>query len=315
VKKNLTIKTLIIILSLAGLLYLNINLEKLDKTPQERIVVLGTAKSGTTALYTSIKDAMDEKTITFFEPDKDEFRTALKSRSKKLLVKLSLIDREQYKNLAEDLNHFDKKIMIVRDPRDILISNLLYWVRWMRFSKDEALLKVFLDKVEQKEKDPSSVSLLELYELRDKLESKVVKTWENPRTWQDELRDYSIAVRMIKNDSNMHVFYYKDYIDGNLSSLNEYLGFNIEADADVNKLKEKHSVKKSTKHIARSKKYGNWKNWFTKEDVEVFRPIFQKQMNELGYKDDWELNKVQKINPENGSQYIKRIVQTTEITW
>ena len=301
-------KIAIILISLAALFFINANLDRFDPTPKNHILIVGTAKSGTTAVYKSIKDSMGERLVSYFEPNASDFNAALRSRKKEILVKITLIDRPLYKNLYDDINHFDKQVMIIRDPRDILISNLLYNVRWMRFAQDPIRLNKFMAAIKEKEANPQSHSVIDLYQLRDQLESEVMETWESPRSWHDEYNDYAIAVRMIEKNKDIFVLSYEDYVDSKLDALSAYIGTDIKGNADVSKLTEKHSVKKSVRNIARSKTYGNWKNWFTQEDIETFRPLFQPLMDKVGYKDDWTLNTKQIILPERASLYIKKII-------
>jgi hypothetical protein len=304
-------KTLIIICSIIVLIVINLNLHHFDSTPKKHILIIGTAKSGTTAVYKSIKDSMGERLVSYFEPSASDFKAALRSRAKEVLVKVTLIDRTKYKSLYEDIHQFDKQIMVIRDPRDILISNLLYNVRWMRFSKDPVRLKIFLDALREKESAPESHSVISLYRLRDTLESQVMQSWESPRSWHDEYNDYAIAIRMIEKNKDLHILHYKDYIDGKLGALSAYIGTDIKGNADVSKLVEKHSVKKSTKNIARSKRYDNWKNWFTPEDIAAFRPVFQPLMDKVGYDDEWALNSAQAIEPQHASVYVEAITSHT----
>jgi hypothetical protein len=309
-------KIIVILLSCAVLVSINM-MDRFDAKTGQHILIIGTAKSGTTAIYKSIKDEMVRaedkegkaaRLVSFFEPSAAEFQTALRSRAKNLIVKITLIDRAAYKNLYKDIEAFDKQIMIIRDPRDILISNLLYNTRWMRFSQDPERRAVFLKAIEEKEQDPSAHSLLSLYQLRDKLESEVMLSWETPRSWHDEYNDYAIAVRMIDTYQDMYVLRYEDYIDNKLSGVQDYIGLEISGNADVSSLREQHSLKKSVNNIARSKAYGNWKNWFTADDVKTFRPLFQPLMSKAGYADEWALNSNPVIKPENASLYLKRII-------
>ncbi|MCS5596634.1 MAG: sulfotransferase domain-containing protein [Pseudomonadota bacterium] len=308
-------KLAVLLISILALIAINMNIEHFDPTPKKHILIIGTAKSGTTAVYKSVKDAMGEKLTSYFEPSESNFKAALRSRAKQILVKITLIDRSQYKNLYEDIHQFDKKIMVIRDPRDILISNLLYTVRWMRFSKDPVRLQTFITALKEKETNPRSHSLLALYQLRDRLESEVMQSWESPRSWHDEYNDYAIAVRMIQKTPELYILRYEDYVDGELDALSDYLGLSITGDADVSTLKEQHSIKKSVRNIARSKTYGNWKNWFTAEDVDAFRPLFQPLMDQAGYSDDWALSPNPTIDAEKSSAYVTRIVSETAITW
>jgi hypothetical protein len=116
-------------------------------------------------------------------------------------------------------------------------------------------------------------------------------------------------VRMIDTYIDMYVLHYEDYIGDKLTGIRDYTGLNIQANADVSRLREQHSLKKSVSNIARSKAYGNWKNWFTAEDVKTFRPLFQPLMDKAGYADEWALNPNPVIKPENASLYLKRITR------
>ncbi len=314
-KKGSFFRLAVLLVSLFTLVFINVYLEMFDATESKRVLVIGTAKSGTTAAYKSIKDAMGQGAITFFEPEASEFDTAIASRNKEVLVKLTLLDRSLYIDLDEKLKSFDKRVMIIRDLRDILVSNLLYNIRWMRFSRDPERFDIFMNALRMKEEDPQSISVVELYALRNKLESEVIETWENIRSWQDEHHDFDVALRMVEKDKSMYVLRYKDYVDNNLNGLSEYLELNVEGGANVNAIQEKHSIKKSVRNIARTKKYDNWKNWFTQKDIQVFRPLISQSLNNAGIEDDWSLNDRQEIKPEHSSEYVKRIVEETKITW
>ena len=58
--------------------------------------------------------------------------------------------------------------------------------------------------------------------------------------------------------------------------------------------------------IKRSGKFGEWKNWFTPEDVAFFKPRMEKFMGRYGYLLDWNLPDDQKINSITSIDYIKR---------
>ncbi len=59
--------------------------------------------------------------------------------------------------------------------------------------------------------------------------------------------------------------------------------------------------------MARSKGAGEWKNWFTEEDVELFRPIYQPYLDVFPHYDQWTLNPEPVIHPETSLEYIERI--------
>ena len=87
-------------------------------------------------------------------------------------------------------------------------------------------------------------------------------------------------------------------VDGNVAHLEEYLGFSLdfEIDQDV--------------HIKRTKRsgtYGDWDNFFTQDDVEIFRPMLEQYMIPIGY-GGWQLNE-KEVELENShySEYVRKL--------
>jgi hypothetical protein len=62
--------------------------------------------------------------------------------------------------------------------------------------------------------------------------------------------------------------------------------------------------------VARKKAYGDWRNWFTEEDTEVFKPAYLPYMEAIGYDcNDWAVSAQPAIEPEFSSMYMKRLVR------
>ena len=57
--------------------------------------------------------------------------------------------------------------------------------------------------------------------------------------------------------------------------------------------------------VPRTKKSGDWKNWFLQEDIDFFRPLFAEYMKRYGYPEDWAISDEPLIYPENGSRFVK----------
>lgn len=88
--------------------------------------------------------------------------------------------------------------------------------------------------------------------------------------------------------------------------LNQYLGFDIAKDTTATTTAV--DQKKAFTRTARSMTYGNWKNWFTQDDVIFFRPLLENSLQKLGYMvDDWSINSPQTIDPQTSSQYMIKI--------
>jgi hypothetical protein len=86
-----------------------------------KIVIAGLGKSGTTALFSKLKQAMPPETYCLFEPLRYEAPAVDPTH---VLTKV-LIPHEKMVDF-DSFSEFDRKIMIVRDPRDILVSRVLY---------------------------------------------------------------------------------------------------------------------------------------------------------------------------------------------
>ena len=90
-------------------------------------------------------------------------------------------------------------------------------------------------------------------------------------------------------------------IAGNFTALNEYLGFDVKADGEV----PQSTVKAK---VGRKKAAGDWRLWFTEQDVELFKPAYKNYMELIGYDwNDWTLSEDPVIEPEYSSGYIRNL--------
>lgn len=244
-----------------------------------RIVVYGLGKSGTTALFNELKGTLPNYKAYF------EVNAFLRD-NKKALAKILTYQHFHY----EYAKQYDKRVVIVRDPRDRLVSATLYsaW-NFIPFWQPQENQVKFLELVKQKERSPHSVSMADLREpisghkfvapLLDH-EDILIKTLD--KRWKN--LDY-------------FVIKYEDYIDQKTNELEEYLGF---------PLCKNRLVTDEHKRVTRSKSYGEWKNWFLESDIEMFKPQVEFFMNRFGYS-DWGVNKNPVIDPKYASQYIEKL--------
>ena len=66
--------------------------------------------------------------------------------------------------------------------------------------------------------------------------------------------------------------------------------------------------------MVRKKAVGDWRHWFTEEDVDLFKPAYLPYMELIGYDcDDWALSEHPVIEPEYSSMYIQRLAQMKTI--
>ena len=92
---------------------------------------------------------------------------------------------------------------------------------------------------------------------------------------------------------------YEDLVDGNLASLSETLGLSLGSQADVGP---------ELQRVVRTRSYGNWADWFTEADIELFRPLLQPYLDRHYPEADWNLKSVPRIAPEHASRYVLRIL-------
>lgn len=256
-----------------------------------RVCIMGHKKTGTTGLYNLIKSSMLPEypdTVFSFEPKGPGVFEAFFTRAKSDVSFLTKCMHLPKYFKFERIKDFDKKIMIVRDPRDRIVSMFLFRALARRVDDIKAY-EAFLDLVRKKEEDPKSISLKDLNIEADEL--KVGSTnWERIK----ELNEFQIFTL---HDSKFFTILYEDFVEKKYDSLQEYMGLPISEAPQGNKW---------LSHIVRSKQFGEWKSWFTKDDVDFFRPLLKDYMDTFGYEDNWDIPDNPEINRDNASGYIQR---------
>lgn len=252
-----------------------------------KILIYGLPKTGTTGLYFLIKNSQNNEGCFLFEPDYNTLSNALMNHDS-LLVKTLVGQR------CEALfDKFDKKILIIRDPRDWVISSFLYSTALHKIYDNNLFISVMLNLLSKKQKDTLFISFQNLvkYEVKGQL------PWKDNIYLSDIL--FNNLINYHKQQQNtFFIFKYEDFIQRNLSQLEQYLGIKLIGSSDVSN---------DFKRVERTKNYGDWKKWFTPDDVEYFKPIFKEYMDYFGYT-DWELPVEQIISPSHGSTYVLRLV-------
>jgi hypothetical protein len=252
------------------------------------ILIAGLARSGTTALFFKLKQAAPEISRCLYEPSRlDQPRL---SGAPSVLAKIVIDDPDRLDYAS--FRDFNKKILITRDPRDNLLSHVLYRPCIPEFRYDDSKLAMFTDALRLKEANPGSISVLGLVHLFNRL---VGQDWLSRFT-----RLTKTALDFHDEDDDFFVYCYEDFVAGQYEALEKYLGRKI-PDGET-------SVAEQYEHVVRTKKAGDWKNWFTEEDVNYFRPHLAPYMQRYGYPDDWTLAAEPHINPEHGSEFVRRSV-------
>lgn len=262
----------------------------------DKILISGMGKSGTSVLSYTIVNCFD-KCAHNFEPNGsnglgniDLHRKLVKSDGPVVTKSLYFPGHEiQFKALS---NIYEKKIWIIRDPRDKLISNTFY--RWYKkHNPKPELFKKVHDLVLKKEKKPSSVSIYSLWEniiRADKLKAKFIN------------ENYAVMniVEKLRSDG-WFIYKYEDFMDGKTEELSKYLGKDVQP---------VESLPGDKKRVQRTATYGDWRKWFTKEDVEYFKPVFNELLAYFNYDiNDWKLEEQKTLPKEQGSVYMLNLFE------
>lgn len=218
-----------------------------------RYLIVGGARSGTTALYFKMKQALPEMTWCLYEPA--QFDPSGQGDVTHVLAKI-LIGRRQRSNY-ESFKGFDKKILIIRDPRDNMLSRLLYLPCGREsFRNDQSKLAIFVDALRRKEIEPRAISFLSLCDLFSRLDGRDLL----PRM----IEHYKLALDFHYRYDHFMSYKYEDLIAERYAQIEQYL--------DLPLPRGEALLTKEYDHIARSKRVGDWTNWFTDEDVAFLRP-------------------------------------------
>ena len=253
------------------------------------IVILGLAKTGSTGLYNNVKAALAKSEHDYyflFEPTRPgPLRDIRRYAPQQPILTKVMIAREPDLDLPYD--HFPKRITLVRDPRDMIVSFLLFRP-FIRADVPWERVEPFVTAVKEKEKDPSARSVQSLHALADELGlasyrlERVVEYME----WQETLIDAH----------NVFTVRYEDFIVGQLDGVNDYLGVAVE---------NRTSTSPWLDHILRAAGTGDWRHWLTPADINFYRPHIARYMKRFDYDDEWELAEQPVIDPSTASQYIE----------
>ncbi len=250
-------------------------------------LIIGQGKSGSSALFFSIAEEL-QGCARVFEPI---------DMTKEDLSADDVVVKKLIEFLGEEetrlFDVFDKRIFLVRDPRDSIISRLLYTVWDRKFAYDDEKLGIFIDAIREKEEDPQSKSVRELYQIMDELDGTTViqAVKRLNKMTLDFWNEFG---------SDFYVFRYEDYIRGELDAVRNYLGLEIQNEVEV---------AEGVQRVKRKKSFGDWKAWFTADDVEFFKREFSEILEEFGYNEDWGLDPNPEILPEFSSEYVERIAK------
>lgn len=263
----------------------------------DKVIILALPKSGTTILYQTLLDSMPPATVGLFEPDNCRPKKQRQLQDKNVLAKVLL---HQVRGLdhynPRACSFFDKKILIIRDPRDVLVSLFLYLFFHSTILTDFHKLTQMMSAVKAKEENPRAASFLDLIRLRDRLENN-----RFPLPILFTLGEMGFMMRVSQaHGRNIFHLKYEDVVDRDLNPLENHLGFSLVHTSEVDEKYER---------VRRTKSYGDWRNWFLPEDVDFFRPRLRDFFKRFSIPDDWDLSDDPVISSANGTEYIEGLVR------
>jgi hypothetical protein len=254
-----------------------------------RAVVVGLGKSGTTALVYAIRSAMPPDTELLFEP-----KTYVELRAPNVAAKVLLHPR--FPLDPAFYRQFDKVVLIVRDPRDILVSKGLYRIYGgSPLHADLPKLHEYVELLRVKEREPRSVPFMRILALFASLNGRP------PNPDLGITRRLNDVVRFEQAFPGCLVYPYEEMVEHRFGAVARYLAL---PEASMNP-----EVPTSLRRVVRSRRAGNWRDWFCPEDVEHYRPLFSPFLSRYGYADDWTLASSPSIPAEEASEYVLRLAR------
>ena len=263
-----------------------------------KIMILGLGKSGTTALLYKLAAGLPGcQAFSGGRPGKyigDYDNAIYKHTYEERKGKDFDLYREHLKK-----EHYDRKVWIARDPRDVAVSRMLY--RWNRGCVGHRQqFKAHLELVKKKEAEPLSVPFYEIcrYTGHHGWPSAIRSVVDEERVRYKQMHDFTGGL-----GSEWFLFTYEDMVNKNFAALNDYLGFEVQDDTEVPDSTGKAKV-------VRKKARGDWRHWFTEEDIELFKAAYLPYMELMGYdRDDWALSSKPVIEPEYSSDYMQNLTE------
>jgi hypothetical protein len=259
------------------------------------VIVMGRAKTGTTIIAKTIQASLDNASFLMEPKSLNKF---LEPFEEDVVAKLIFEhwSSRPYSRLAILNNElgliFDKRIFIVRDPRDELISRMFYVVygHLKEGKVDRQHLIPWLEMVKAKESKPRSISVCEMLALINKILGVNMSLAMN-----DTVNYYRFLAR---HGRHSFLLRYENFMENKIQDLENYLGFALTQERDVGK---------RFNRTRRSAACNNWKTFFVASDLEQFKILHADDMKLIGF-DDWALSPVESLNPEHGSIYLERIL-------
>lgn len=260
--------------------------------PKNRsILIVGMAKTGTTGVFNTTKAAIQAEGyphLFLHEPTTPvPFRAIGRyAPEQPIMTKIMLHRLRECRIRYPD---FDRLVCTVRDPRDMVVSRLLFRPLIRRSAKTPPeAVDQFVQALKEKEADPTSHSVRDLHAMLDDL-GMGRSGWERAVSYLKRKDD-------LVDKRSFFTLKYEDFVDNKLDPLRDYL------DMPVNNPGAGDSGWLG--HIPRSMTHGEWRRWFTDEDAEFFSTLFAEYMDRHGYDRGARPDMTLGVDASTGSEYV-----------
>lgn len=252
------------------------------------VLVVGMPKTGTSAVYASLKQAGDFLSI-YEVGNVGQVRYLARHADRNRLAKV-LVPR--LVDIEPELGVFRQRIVTVRDPRDVVVSWLLYRPFLHDNHLNEPFVRDLIEALERKEASPRDVSLQELHSVFERHQVPITRM-SDYKSW------LALEERFTIQNPGAPIVRYEDYLRGDLEVVEEQLGLKLSSRARLGSYNDFNERAKSSE---------GWRHWFTESDVERYRPLFAPYLERHGYGDDWVLADDPTIDPDVSSRHVRKNV-------
>lgn len=275
-----------------------------------RVLVVGKAKTGTTALVSLVRQSLGECDLVMEPQSVLAFAAQSRARTGNEAIKILWEHFRGRRRHLDALVHgefgfpVDKVVFISRDSRDEMVSKLLYHAKIARDDKltpepREQVTARWVEALAAKEHDPASISFRGLCRIFESLYG--IDIWAR----LTDITDKRAFETYIHDgvDRDRYVLAYEDMVADRTGGLADYLGVPVTvptAEVDLGRFG----------YTRRSGRASNWRRFFTAEDVEILRPLLSQMLPGERYL-DWDLDADPHLDPAEVSQYVARIAAVT----
>ncbi len=279
-----------------------------NTTCRPHVLVLGRAKTGTTFIAKSIEAACPATPARFImEPEmqRDINRAAKASNSSTLIMKVLFDHWDKQRDALSELAagqsqpNFHARIAIVRDPRDEIISRIMFrpfsfLVSGHARAED---IEHWANVLEQREKN-NEMTFLDV-------QKEFAATFPRASDPADEIRLIArlcmgYADYLKQNQAVFTTLRYEDAVADDFSAIEPALGWKVSKTHDLGRFG----------YTKRSGAATNWAKWFHPSDLETIKDLMGPACAELGYS-DWTLpaDIDRTIEPEHHSEYARGLLR------